>query len=116
MPVSTQVVGVATASFSWQDLSKETNAELFRVSQVFGDSLPGGYILLAQRFPDQNAYYGVRRIYPGREPFLIDMKLPELFLSEGIEFRRLAIKYGSLFRSTLFTPWTLTVSEVFAVP
>lgn len=116
MTVSTRVVGVATASFEWQDLSEETNAELFRVSQVFGDSLPGGYILLAQRFPGLNAYYGARRIYPGREPFLIDMRIPDLLLTEGVEFRRLSIRYGSVFRSINFTPWTLTVSEVFASP
>lgn len=102
--------------YEWANSVNTTGSELFEVRQSFGDDRPGNYALIAQYWPDQQAYYTIRRIYPGNDRVLIDLPIPELFREQGLTQRYIALKMSQFYRSTNVTPWTITLRELYSEP
>lgn len=116
MAVSQSTIGVLTLSYEWQTLQVASGACLFKLNQIFGDKTPGNYLLIAQFFPDFDSYYGIRKVFPSREPVLLEMDSPQLFITEGLENRFLALKQSTYYRTQNVLPWTVTVNELYATP
>lgn len=93
-----QLIGQMVPNYEWQIFSTPiAGSECFRIDQSFNNP-PVGWALIGQFHKFPNILYGVRRIYPQREGYILELPIPALMKTRKLTTRHIGIK---LAQSTL---------------